>query len=260
MIFRDRRLGWAMALLTPSYLLYSTMAMSEPTLLALSLGGIAIVRCNRDVLGGGLLGAAGLIRPMAFFAVLGVLFERVRQNRRSAGVIAIAAAGAMAAGLLFHQFWSGNALQNVQIYATDKRTYAGQLFTWPFESLIMTPIRTEVASWKVAYVWSYVVVTLTACWIVLRDLVRPDTKSAQDLMNLRLCGPWLVGNTTFTLLIGHIWGFHQFHRFILVALPPLLWVFRKYYPKHWSGWVFVGALSVAIALVGVLRSDITLPG
>ena len=33
LLFRDRRVGWAMAVLTPSYVMYSTLAMSEPTLL-----------------------------------------------------------------------------------------------------------------------------------------------------------------------------------------------------------------------------------
>src|SRR5438105_11327160 len=118
----------------------------------------------------------------------------------------------------------------------------------------MTPIRDGVAAWRVAYVWSYVLVTLAACWIVVRDLRRRQSGSEEYLADLRLSAPWLVGNTIFTLFIGHIWGFYQFHRFILVALPPLLWVFREYYPKRWAGWLVVGAVSFTLALVGVLRS------
>jgi hypothetical protein len=258
--FRDRRLGWAMATLTPSYLLYSTMAMSEATLLALTLGGIVIVRRHRNALGGALLGAAGLIRPMACFAALGVLFERSQKSWRSARTVAIAAACATGIGLLLYHLWSGNALESVEIYATNERAYAGQLFTWPFESLIMTPIRSGVAAWRVAYIWSYVVVTFVACWIVLRDLMRRGSRSERPLADLRLNAPWLVGNTVFTLFIGHIWGFYQFHRFILVALPPLLWLFQDYYPKRWHGWLVVGSVSFALALVGILHSDIARPG
>ena len=257
-LFRDRRLGWAMATLTPSYLLYSTMGMSESTLLAFTLAGLVLVRRRQDVGGGILLGAAGLIRPMACFAALGALFEKSREGWRSLRRVAVAAASALGAGVVAYQLWSGDALQNVQIYATDQRAYAGQLFAWPFESLIMTPIRADVALWQVVHIWTYVGLTLLACGILGRDLARSRSRSPAELRDLRLSAPWLIGNTLFTLCVGHIWGFYQFHRFILVALPPLLWVFRRYYPKRWTGWLLIGAASAAVALVGVLRSDISI--
>jgi hypothetical protein len=147
-LLRDRRLGWAMATLTPSYLAYSTMAMREATLLALTLAGLVIARRHRHVLGGVVLAAAVLVRPMACFAVLGALFQKSRENWRSARTVAIAATSATCLGLLLYHRWSGKALQNIQIYASDKRAYAGQLFTWPFASLITTPLRTGVAKWK----------------------------------------------------------------------------------------------------------------
>lgn len=258
-LFRDRRLGWAMATLTPSYLLYSTMGMSEPTLLAFTLTGLVLVRRRQNAAGGVLLGVAGLIRPMACFAALGAIFEKKVDNWRSAVTVGGCALAALGSGLLAYHLWSGNALQNVHIYATDQRAYAGQMFTWPFGSLVLTPIRNHIALWKVAHMWTYVVLTLAACGIVLRDLRLPTT-SADDRQNLQLSAPWLIGNTLFTLCVGHIWGFYQFHRFILVALPPMLWAFRKYFPDRRATWIAIAVASAALGLVGILRSDGTMLG
>ena len=41
-LFGDARFGWGMATLTPAYLMYSTMAMSEPTLLLFTLLGLIL--------------------------------------------------------------------------------------------------------------------------------------------------------------------------------------------------------------------------
>lgn len=133
------------------------------------------------------------------------------------------------------------------------------MFTWPFASLIMTPIRYHIALWKVFHMWTHVVLTLAACGLVLRDLRRPMT-FAEDRRNLQLSAPWLIGNTLFTLCVGHIWGFYQFHRFILVALPPMLWAFRKYFPDRRAAWIAIAVASAALGLVGILRSDATMLG
>ena len=252
-LYDDERVGWAIVMLTPSYLMYTTTAMSEGALLAFTVGGLALLYRSRAVAGGWLLGYAGLIRPMACFAVIGASLERVQRNRRDAIVVCIASGAVVGIGLLLMRLWSGDALQNVSIYANDDKAYAGQLFALPFESLIMTPIRYHVPLWKVAYIWAYVVLTLAGCVLVVRRVLSPVDSEEQRLAWLN--APWLIGNTAFVLCVGHIWGFHEFHRFIVPALPPLLWVFREYYPKRLPAWIPIGVLSFAMALFGLLRSS-----
>lgn len=252
-LYDDERVGWAIVVLTPSYLMYTTTAMSEGVLLAFTVGGLALLYRSRTFVAGGLLGYAGLIRPMACFAVIGASLERARRNRRSALVVCISSGAVVCIGLLLMRLWSGDALQNVSIYANDDKAYAGQLFALPFESLIMTPIRYHVPLWKVAYIWAYVVLTLAGCVLVVRRVLSPADSEEERLAWLN--APWLIGNTAFVLCVGHIWGFHEFHRFIVPALPPLLWVFREYYPKRLPTWIPIGGLSFVMALFGLLRSS-----
>jgi hypothetical protein len=251
-LYDDRRLGWAMVMLTPSYLMYTTLVMSEAVLLTFTVGGLVLLYRRRPGAGGILLGIAGLVRPMACFAVLGAALERFRRTPRAAILFCAVSAVIVGIGLWLMQLWNGDALQNVRIYASDDRAYAGQLFALPFESLIMTPIRLHVPLWKVAYIWTYVALTFIACGLLTREAFAAI--ASEQRLFARLNAPWLIGNTLFVLCIGHIWGFHEFHRFIVPALPPLLWAYRDYYPRRQWPWALIGVGSFAFALFGLLRS------
>jgi hypothetical protein len=251
-LYDDRRMGWAIVMLTPSYLMYTTLVMSEAVLLTFTVGGLVLFYRRRVVPGALLLGYAGLVRPMACFAVLGAAIEGFRRNRRAVVVACVGSALVVGLGLWLMQLWNGDALQNVRIYANDDKAYAGQLFALPFESLVMTPIRWHVPLWKVTYIWAYVVFTFVGCYIIVRDALAQTASEERRLA--RLNAPWLIGNTLFVLCVGHIWGFHEFHRFIVPALPPLLWAFRYYYPRRAWGWSAIGIFSFAMALFGLIRS------
>src|SRR5690348_6178894 len=75
LLYHDRRMGWAIVMLTPSYLMYTTVVMSEAVLLAFTVGGLMLFYRRRAAAGGVLLGFAGLVRPMACFAVLGAALD-----------------------------------------------------------------------------------------------------------------------------------------------------------------------------------------
>ncbi|HKO19964.1 MAG TPA: hypothetical protein VJU82_13860 [Acidobacteriaceae bacterium] len=239
---RDQRVGWAMVVFTPSYLMYSTLAMSEATLIWCTLWGLWRWQNSRVRSAGFLLGLAGLIRPMACFAVLGMLAEGWRAKRsRQALTVSCLAALVVVAGLGLRQLWAGDALAHLGTYAHDRRAYGGHLLAWPFTSLISTPLHERVPIWKLGYVWGYVVLVLGACGLAVRE---------------RAAGMavWIIGNTLFALCIGSVWGFEAFGRFVLPALLPILWAYRRWYPRSLIGWSALGGFSVALALVGLLRS------
>ncbi|HEY8668683.1 MAG TPA: hypothetical protein VIL86_18695 [Tepidisphaeraceae bacterium] len=253
LLFRDRRIGWGMVMLTPQYLLNGGMVMTESLLLALLVGGLYFAIRGRTawtaiVFGGILAGAAGVVRPMACFGVLGVIaYEFVRRRGwRGLAFGAVAAAVVLAAMLVMHLLW-GDALQSAHIYSNDKSAYNGELFTWPFKSLVTTVLFTQPRPrlWKIAYILPHVPLVLAACAIVLWRW-RNDCKEPEPLA--ALCGPWLLGNTLFVLCVGSVWGFAVFQRLILVALPPMLWAFQPLLPKKPLGWWALGAISFAIAV------------
>jgi hypothetical protein len=253
-LFADRRVGWALALFPPSWLLFSTLAMSEATLLLLVAAGVyCVVRRDALILGGLALGYAGLVRPVACFAVLGLLAAfAYRREWRKGLVVGGLAAAVVASGFLVLRLWRGDALEGVKIYAKSKHSFDGELFTWPFESLITTPLASPVSPWKIAYVWLVVAFVLGGCVLIARKARRLRGSPAGDLA---LVGAvWLIANTLFVLCMGNKYGFHYFDRHIIVALPPLLWAYSAWLPRHAAAWAVGGAVSIGLGLSGLLAS------
>jgi len=246
-LFRDRRVGWAMAVLTPAYLLYSAIPDSEATLLVFTLAGLLLaLDRNRPWVGGILLGIACCIRPPAIFAALGGILALMDRQNRASGARFVA--GLVLTGLcafVSYHAWSGNALLSLNLY---KGAYSGRIFDWPFSSLLLTPWRYPVPLWKTMYTWFLAGVTILGCCAVWFEFQTQDSNSKALG---RLAGVWLWANTLFVLCIGHIWGFHEFHRFMIPALPPLLWVLRRYLPDRVRIWAGIGFLSFILATFGM---------
>ena len=277
-LFGDRRIGGAMVFFPPSFLIYSSLAMSEASMLAfVVLGLYCIVRRERYVLGALALGCAGLVRPVACFAVIGVLAALIYRWRierrdmetmqralprfqrrltaaqlRPAILVAAISGAVVLAGFLALRAWRGDALEGVKIYATSQDTFAGRIIAWPFESLIMTPLRTSVPLWEVGYVWSYVTFVVVGCVLATKRLWSLRGSDNYDLVLLSAI--WLFGNTAFVLCTGSVWGFHYFDRHILAALPPLLWACSDAYPRRLPSMVILGSLFVVQGFFGLLAS------
>jgi hypothetical protein len=269
-VFHDRRVGWAMVMLIPHYLMNSAMALSEGPLLAFTLAGIwfvydeatplgdrAIKRAGAVVAGGLLLGIALWIRPMACFAILGLtlglLLKRTVSPSRRWMRIGIAAAAACAVdlyGLVLLHRWRGSALTGFRYAASSPVTYGGELITWPFHALLMVPIQRHVPIGRVAYVGTHAIVALIACGVILRRLMhRRHELDDRDL----IAGPWLWTNTLFALCIGSMWGFECFHRFTIPAMPAMFWAIRTVFPSRPIGWWIIAMISTVMAVLTIVH-------
>lgn len=249
-VFRDRRLGWFMAVLTPSLLLYSTIAMSEATFLALALAGLVWVGRSRPGAGGLALGVAGAVRPVACFAALAAAAgPAIRRRWREVAILGASAAAVVLVAILAVEASTGDAWISWRTYAGDERAYAGSPFAWPFESLVRTPLEEPVAAWKVAYVWAHAAAALGGCALLAARIARDGIRDADD--RDRLAAVWLAGNTAFVLCVGGRWGFHELHRFVLPALPALAWAYRPWLPRGRLAWTAIGAASFAVAVFGL---------
>jgi len=250
-LFVDRRIGWAMAVLTPSYLMYSTLVMSEATLAAFMTGGAAAAAGGAYFAGGLLLGYAGLIRPVAAFAAAGIIAWALSRRKYAAALsTALSALAVVLAGAALLALWRGDAFEGVRLYAADQRAYGGEPLTWPFKSLIMTPLRQETAGWKIAYIWGHVAIVLGGC-VLAASRFRSKAGARGRGGFLAVAAPvWLWSNTVFILCIGAHWGFHEFHRFMAPALPPLFWAYGRWLPGRWFYWAMIAPVSVVLAVWG----------
>jgi hypothetical protein len=262
---RSRRLGWAMVCLTPHYVLYSSIAMTESPLLAFDLAGIALAlraiddrlpeRDHRQwllpLLGGLVLGFAGVIRPFACFAIGGLIIHAIlRRKWMAASIVAVISAGVFGGALLGLKLVTGNAFIGVKAYKSRPQGYPDGLFTYPFQSLISQTFHGGVNPLKAIYIWLYVLVNLTALALLARQWFKehnPNRKT--DLYFI-----WLAGNTAVLLCVGGVWGFHAYHRYSAWALPAELVCFIPILPRRAWIWILVAAVSVAIAVSSMMRN------
>ncbi len=106
-----------MVMLIPHYLINSSLAMTEAPLLALTLGALVLVTSGRFALAGLLFGLAGLVRPMACFALLGALLYSALTNRFRKGLsTALIAAAVVGLGIAILHHYTGDAFRGIRIY------------------------------------------------------------------------------------------------------------------------------------------------
>jgi hypothetical protein len=248
---RDRGVGYAMVVLIPHYLINSSLIMSEAPLLALTVAALLLIREERQraISSGLLFGAAGLVRPMACFAVAGTLLALlVRRQRARAGIVAATSLLVVIAGVVALHFWTGDALQGLRVYRDDPGAYVGRMFMWPFEALLTTPPSDAASIGRVVYIWLHVGVVMVACVVSIVALRR--LKSFLDAVAV----PWLIGNTLFALCVGSPWGFRHFPRFSIPAQAPMFWALRRWLPQRSVWWGLIAAVTFVIAVFGVRDS------
>jgi hypothetical protein len=267
MLFRDRRIGWAMVMFIPHWPINSSLVMAEAPMLALATGGLIVglnekATAARALLAGTLLGAAALVKPAACFALAGLVVACWMGRRRAlAGFIAVAAAIVVLAGSAGVRHITGSALFGAAVYSQNPSAYGGRIFGWPFEALIETVVRAHPPVGRVGYVWAHVLLVLVACGILAGRLLRGKPAAGERLLNVSaFC--WIVGNSLFTLCIGSGpfgWGFYHFPRFTIPAMPAAFWAIRRVWPSKTWIWVCIAVVMTSVAVAGVRDALTTQP-
>jgi hypothetical protein len=271
LVFDDIRVGLATAFVLPHAWINCSLAMSEAPGLALILAGWFFARRNRGLVSGIFFGLALLTRPVAIFALLGLCVDRTSIRTRVQSCIASFAIALL--GVAFMRSVTGSALHGVSVYVNSPRAYGGRPFGWPFESILWMTLHGNVSPVRWIYITLHVLATLGGC-ALLASSPSPCTQGegrgegssggmkaaphpnplpeyrerGQSPRNDRAALIWLAGNTLFILCLGlgpGAWGFNHFPRFMILALPPLAWAWRKFLPaKPW--------LYIPLCVVGFL--------
>jgi hypothetical protein len=250
-VFNDARIGWAMTCLIPHYLINSSLGMSEAPMLAIVCLALLASQKDQLVLAGVLFGFAGMIRPMACFALAGLLFALLREGKWKPAVAVLGTAvGMFCFEIAMVQLWTGDAMRGVHVYAQHPDAYAGHMFAWPFQSLLTTPGHDGASVGRIIYIWIHVIITLLACGMSADRALRAGRSRPRDAVSF----VWLVGNTAFILCIGGVWGFRHFHRFTIPAAPAMFWTLRNLLPRSQRWWLIIGLISMLLAMGGVFDS------
>jgi hypothetical protein len=159
-VFADARVGWAMTCLIPHYLINSSLGMSEAPLLGVVCLALVLSQGNRIFFAGVLLGFAALIRPMALFPLIGIIFLLLRERRWARMILlCVGFAATSVAGFWAMQMWTGDALHGIHVYANHPGAYAGHMVVWPLQALLAARDQTIP---RILYIWLHVIITLFA--------------------------------------------------------------------------------------------------
>lgn len=257
--FSDSRIGWAMVVLLPHWMINSSLAMSEAPMLALSMIGVFFASRGRPVDGGIFFAFAGLVRPMACFAAIAMAVGLFWRGKPRSGFALLGVAAALVGvGILLMQHFTGDALHGMQVYANSPRAYGGDLLAWPGKSLIDSPVRLNASIGKIIYIYAHVAVVLLALGMLAmwthRDWTNASAGRGKTEWRNIASLIWLGGNTALVLCIGSTWGFAHFPRFTIPAQPALAWAWRDYLPKSKWVWIVVAAGMVWFGVAGVLAT------
>jgi hypothetical protein len=259
---RHRAASLALTALTPTWLLHSSLGMSEPAFLLYQLSAIWALCTDHLVLSSMLASAAIAVRPNGVFVWIALAF--VMWRRRSWSALAahttIAAAGlAIVYALNVHLF--GDGLRQVHLYsglpnvspqaaaAIARLPLSAGHLGLPFVHLLVTPFIVSVPLWKVVFIWAHAVAVVLICAHGARRLA---AERGNHLFVMMLI--WAVLNTAFVLCTGPYWGFYAFDRYCIWALPAYLYIVRDELPAADLVWTTAAAISVAMVIWGMARA------
>jgi hypothetical protein len=249
LIFREWRLGLAIALLPPTFLMESTGVASEPTMLVFTLLSLWLLRERRMLAAGLAVGFALAIRPMALGAWAGgfAVLVLVRDGR---GALRLAFGTLLALGLvaLWLYRWNGDPLISFRTQYSHKDAYAGAPFCLPLENFIRFTLSRGLPPLRLGYLWAHALVALAACGLLARELWREGFGAMAARPLPWMLGVWLALNTGVALCINGFWGVQIFPRLLVPALPALLYPFRAWLPRGALAWLAIAAASFAIGL------------
>lgn len=230
----DLWLSACFAVFTPSWLLYSSLAMSESLFIVLSLAGFAFWRSSRFSASAFVLGAATLVRPVGVFVFAACWLATLIHGRRKRA-IAMACVYVIAPitwGVVAWHVW-GDPLRQFHAYV-DKDA------TRPFMSLVTGTLSGEIGLPKKALVWFTVATNLAAVTLLLvRYLRSRDAVSLAWLL-------WAALMALFFLGLPSSWAFGSLDRFFVASAPPMLVGLARFAPRR--AWSFA-ALTVACVAV-----------
>jgi hypothetical protein len=243
---RDSRIGWAMAILPPHHVTDTAGVMNETSMVLLCVLATALLRWRwiGVTLAAALFAAAGMVRPMACFAVVGaiVLLLQSREHAKAV-VLSIATLAILAALYLLFRHFYWDPLDSVRQYDAHPEAYDGHLFSYPFGSFVER-VR---AGGALRFNFLYKLLYLAAAFAVLALAVVAWKRSRRPLDAWALA--WWSTNLAFVLCIGSHWGVDIFHRAIMWAAPAGYWTLRDYLPTHWGSRLIWALLPVALVFV-----------
>lgn len=235
---RDRRLGWYMALITPSWLMFTSTAMSDSLALALAMGALLAIERRRWAWAGLAAGMSFVVRPVGALLIVPIAIEARACGPRVLVKALVAAAWAPLVYFVSSRVMLGDAMRAA-------RQYTAQDFAWPLWAILHPAQSKNMGALWIVYQYG----VIAASWLGAVGLWR-RMRSGEDYIRPMLA--WHVAAGLFYLLLPSSWAFQAMDRFYIAIWPTALIGVAPWLPRR-KAWnialvVVFGAASFGIAL------------
>jgi len=225
--------GAYFALLNFTWLQLSFLGGSEPLAVALGMGAFWNFRRGHTLLAALLGSLATTVRPMMFFAIVGIGVALLCQ-KRYAKLIGAVALG-LAIGLLYlwplaHYF--GDPWRTVHSYTSRDYGAAnlagphGHLFGWPFHGIIVGTMSYPAPWTNLILTFSWIVLVIIGTVAMFRRDLREYWRG--NLAEAIFCGLYLLAIFCYDYLA---WARGNFMRLSIPALPFVFFALLRWLPK-----------------------------
>jgi hypothetical protein len=234
-----KSLPFFMALVHPTWLIFSATVMSEGLSVALTLWALALLMRKKWRWAALAAGASAVVRPVGIFLVAIVAYCHYRENR-GRGLWKILLAGLCLPGAYMISYWLmfGEMMQSV-------RSYSDKDFAYPVVSIARNMLSPETAS-----VLKFFVILSVAFGLAgTAGLYERFRRGEGHLLPLFL---WNATVFLFYLFLPSSWTFRCLDRFYLSLYPTSLVGLAPWFPRN------KGVMNAALILFSVISFFIAL--
>ncbi len=234
-ITHHKWLSFYFSIFTPSWLLFSSLAMSEALFICLCLLSLYYFIKSKFTVSFLILSFATIVRPVGILLFLPMLFILIFEKHNSKKVIT-----SIILYVIFPILWLVISRLVWGKFGQNITKYFELDFSLPFVSLIRESFSKDVSVMKKLLVWGNIFLGCVAL-IVLIHKYLGKKESFILLMIL-----WLGISLLFYLTLSSRWTFSCIDRFMISCLFPIFVGLERFFPKN--KWIFLIVLILSVSI------------
>lgn len=226
----------------PSYVLFTSVNMSESLLMFLVFAAAYAYQQKKFFITALMLGCALITRPQSMFLLYLLLLVSALKNRHFIGFLSMIFWPAIfLAGMhLFNAEVFGDAFHNYRLYgAHESHSLLAMPFSgyWTYSQDVTIRLTNRIYIWLFTF---FIAAGLILFW---------GRSKRQELSpNEKLFLHWGTLQFLFFLSLNSRWGFMELPRYFIPVLPSALMGYHPKTPKTWLWVIILGGLSIAFAV------------
>lgn len=226
----------------PSYVLFTSMNMSESLIIFLIFAAVYAYKLEKYVLCSLAIGCALITRPQSMcFLHLLLLAGLIKKRRYGKLLPMILFPALFLAGMHYFNYTVfGDALHNYRLYGSHE---SGGILSIPFQGYLHYSNDVTIRLANRIYIWLFTGFTALGLFLFWQ-LSKRRTLSLTE----KIFFYWGSVQLFFFLSLNSRWGFMELPRYFIPVLPSVLMGYYEKVPKTWLWVIIFGTLSIAFSI------------